>query len=437
MNKLSLKEKIAQMFILGFSGNELNDNNENIQNAIRAGLGGVIFFADNLESREQFKKLTDKLREIAEIPLFMSIDQEGGLVERTIKLDQKIEYLTPMALCATGSMENVKIHTQIMADELKSFGINLVFAPVLDVNTNKNNPVIGIRAFSNDPNTVISYSETVYKTYEENNIIATGKHFPGHGEAFVDSHLNLPEIDINMDELEKIHIKPFEFAVNNALYAIMIAHVSYKAFNMDDKIPASLSYEVITSYLKNKLGFKGLIISDDMVMGGITKHYDRLDACIKAINAGIDILIFRESDDLTVKLIDQLAISAKNGVISETRINESAEKILNFKKRYKILEKPQKNCIDYSGNQKIIDKIALDSIKIIKKGSLLPLKIGLSTLILSPDKSQIYNYSFDKGTLSDFLNHQSCREISYSLNPDQNEINKLKNEMNWLIMLFL
>jgi len=339
----------------------------------------------------------------------------------------------------------------------------------------------------------------VYKAHIENNIIAVGKHFPGHGEAWTDSHIDMPFIDMSLNNLESVHIRPFKHAIEKGLEAVMVAHVYYSAFN-NEKIPASLSKELITDYLKNKLNFKGLIISDDMVMGGITKYYDQLEACIKAINAGIDILIFRDSSEQNIELIDKLHEAVQTGLISESRINESFEKILFFKSKYfisppcpqggkdrigrigrgqhrcnilknlsdkyfsswVILNRVKKqiimlpkgdhpshpepckesnnyssegdvkdlpaysNRIDFNikSQQEEIDKIALKSIKVFKKGKLIPLNKNANSkiLILSPDKSQIFNYSKDKGRLSDFLNLNSCKEISYSLNPDEKEI---------------
>ncbi len=335
LKNLSIKEKISQMFILGFSGTELGTENSNIQNMVKNGLGGVILFSENINSYRQINDLTKKLQSIAKIPLFISIDQEGGRVERTINIKDKINYLSPKEL-ASSNLDLTKKQAQIMADELKSMGVNMDFAPVLDVNTNENNPIIGVRSFGNNPDDVIKYSEPVYKTFKENNIIAVGKHFPGHGETSVDSHIDMPVVDLSFEELENIHIKPFKHAFSNGLDAVMIAHVLYRAFN--ESVPASLSSEIITGYLKEKLNFKGLIISDDMVMGGISKHYDFVTSCIKGINAGIDIFIYRYSDSKIVELIEELEKSVEKGLIPVERINESAEKILSIKQKYGIIK---------------------------------------------------------------------------------------------------
>jgi len=439
INSLTLGEKIAQMFIMGFSGSKLDNNNINILKAVKSGLGGIIFFADNIESCEGLKDLIKQLQDNASIPLFMSIDQEGGLVERTIIVKEKIDYLTPMALANTGNTGNIEIHTQIMALELKSLGINMNFAPVLDVNTQKTNPIIGIRAFSSNTDEVIKYSEPVYKTFKKHNIIPVGKHFPGHGEAVIDSHIDMPSIDIGMEELEKIHLKPFITAIQNNIDAIMIAHVNYSAFNKDTKIPASLSKEVITDYLKDKSGFEGLIISDDMVMGGITEHYDHFEACKMAINAGIDIFIFRDSSDTNMKLIDKLADDAANNPDLENRITESVKKIFKFKEKYNLIAKIQDNLtLDLKENQSMIDKIAIESIKILKKGDLLPIRADRDIIILTPDKSRIFNYSKDKGSLREFLEYHNCQELSYSLNPEKQEIHSIMQKIkNFHSVIFL
>jgi len=318
-----------------------------------------------------------------------------------------------------------------MSQELKFMGVNMDFAPVLDVNTNPDNPIIGVRSFGNNTGDVIKYSQPVYKTFIENNIIPVGKHFPGHGETSVDSHLDMPVVDLSLEELENIHIKPFKDAINNGLDVLMISHVFYKAFNKET-LPASLSSEIITGYLKEKLNFKGLIISDDMVMGGISKHYNYLEACIKGINAGIDLFIFRNSDDEIPELIDELTEVAEKGLISFDRIDEAVNKILSVKKKYRILEitdSPEKIFPDKLENfQNEIDKIALKSVKIIKKGALLPLDKEKNYLILSPDKSKIFNLSKDLSKIPDFLLEIKCEEIVYSLDPGKEETENILNK---------
>lgn len=330
VNSLSLSEKIFQMFILGFSGTELCEQNINIQNAAKSGLGGVILFSENIISYNQAAHLTSELQKLARMPLFISIDQEGGKVERTINVKNKINYLAPMDIAATNNPEKARQQAEDMVKELKSIGVNMNFAPVLDVNTCVENPIIGIRSFGSTPETVIRFAKPVYTTLLKNGITPVVKHFPGHGDTREDSHHTMPCVDLAMDELESQHIAPFKEAFSDGINVVMVAHACYEAFDTD-ATPASLSKNVIKSYLRGKMGFDGLVLSDDMVMGGVKNYYDGIDACLKGIDAGIDMFIFRNSDESILSIIHKLVECVENGVLSENTINESVRRILACK----------------------------------------------------------------------------------------------------------
>jgi beta-N-acetylhexosaminidase len=355
----NIKEKIYQMFILGLEGEKLA-NNPNLINALNNGLGGVIFFTQNIKTTEQFKKLIKDIRQEAKIPPFLSIDQEGGRVERTENIFGGKCNLT---LCETSSpvvVEGKKFlsakfvaekgenflrkQTEQISYLLKDFGINLNFAPVLDVNTNPDNPIIGERAFSNDPDEVIKFGKIVIETYLKNGIIPCAKHFPGHGDANVDSHIALPRIDLSLEEMEKNHIRPFK-EVDAPM--IMVAHLHCSAFDKEE-IPSSLSKSVI-GYLRNNMNYKGVIITDDMVMGAIgedakrqrgreaekDKNYASMRLCVyaslKAIKAGVNILLYRNSFDETIQIIEDLAELAESDEELRNNINASFEKIGELK----------------------------------------------------------------------------------------------------------
>lgn len=202
------------------------------------------------------------------------------------------------------------------------------FAPVLDVDTNPNNPIIADRAYSNDPDEVIKFGSIAARTYTKNGIIPVGKHFPGHGETSTDSHKEMPEVNLSIEEMENVHIKPFKQLLNE-LPAIMVAHVHYSAFNKE-KIPASISLEVIDGYLRNTLKYKGIVISDDMVMGGI-RRFTTFEACKRAINAGVNMFIYRNTDESVIELIAKLIEAVKNGEIPEEKIDKSFEYIKTLK----------------------------------------------------------------------------------------------------------
>lgn len=321
-NFMNLREKIYRMFILGPDGEEISPN---LSKAIGKGLGGVIFFTRNIICENQFKTLIKTIKNEANRPIFLSIDQEGGRVERTLNLHNGSKYLCARESAKKG-VDFVKKQTEQIAKELKSFGINMNFAPVLDVDTNPENPVIAERSFSSDPEIVAKMGEICAKTYLENGIIPVGKHFPGHGETSVDSHKEMPELFMNFEELEKTHIAPFKTLINLGIPAIMAAHIHYSAFD-EDKTPASISKNAL-GYLRNTLEFGGLIISDDMVMGGI-KGFTPLEACMRGIEAGINMFIYRDSDDATIQLIETLAQKAESGEIDLKKVDESVAKIEN------------------------------------------------------------------------------------------------------------
>lgn len=326
-----IRQKLYQMFILGLAGENLSDN-PNLVNALHGGLGGVIFFTQNIKSPEQFKKLVSDIKKEVEIPLFLSIDQEGGRVERTENIfrgkcgDKK--FLSAKFSAQKGE-DFLKEQTEKISRLLKDFGLNLNFAPVLDVNTNPDNPIIGERAFSNDTDEVIKFGKIVVDTYLKNGIIPCTKHFPGHGDASVDSHITLPRIDLSLEEMEKYHIRPFR-EVDSSV--IMVAHLHCTAFDKEE-IPSSMSKNVI-NYLRNDIGYNGLLITDDMVMGAIKEG---LEACVKAIKAGVNILLYRNSCDETIQIIENLALLAENDEDLFNKIEESCQKIIDFKTSHKAM----------------------------------------------------------------------------------------------------
>lgn len=312
-----MENLVYQMFILGC---------ENLENALSKGLGGVIFFTKDIQSEAQLKNLISEIKSKALIKPFLSIDQEGGRVERT-------ENIHPKRLSARYAYQQgvLKVQSEEISKELAEYGLNLNFAPCADVNTNPNNPIIGERAFANNPGDVIKGIEIFTQASRKCGIIPCVKHFPGHGDADKDSHLTLPVIDLPMEKMENIHIKPFLHAIKNDIEMVMVAHLHCTCFDKEI-IPTSLSKNAI-GYLRNSLGYDGVVISDDMVMKGIQK-YDALEACIIGIKAGLDMFIFRNSDEATIKMIDELCSIIKKDDYLKSRVIESNKRISNLKNRY-------------------------------------------------------------------------------------------------------
>lgn len=320
-----LKTKLYQMFILGTDG-------DGYKKALTNGLGGMIFFTKDIQTPNQFKTLINDIKSISKITPFLSIDQEGGRVERTENIHNGKKYLSAKFAFEKGE-DFLKKQTENIANELKSYGINLNFAPCIDVNTNPNNPIIGERAFSNTPDDVIRAEKIVSQTYRENGIIPCAKHFPGHGDANTDSHLTLPEINLTLQEMEKTHIKPFKACAKN-IEMVMVAHLHCTCFEKD-VIPTSLSKKTI-SYLREKLGFEGVTISDDMIMKGVAK-FGNVEACEMGIRAGLNMFIYRNSTPQTINIIETIAKKAETDDELRQNIEKSYEKITHLKSTKSIL----------------------------------------------------------------------------------------------------
>ncbi len=323
---MDIREKLYQMFILGLEG-------DGYKEALKSSLGGVIFFTKDIKTPEQFKELCGEIYSSAVITPFLSIDQEGGRVERTENIHNGKKYLSAKFAFEKGE-EFLRRQTDDIAKELKSYGINLNFAPCIDVNTNPKNPIIGERAFSSRTQDVIEAEKIVSRVYRENGIIPCVKHFPGHGDANADSHLTLPEIDLPLDEMENTHIKPFAAAIENGIEMVMAAHLHCTCF--DEKvIPASLSINAV-SYLRNKLKFNGVIISDDMMMKGVSQ-FGLADAFEQGIRAGLNMFIHRNSTHDVIDAIESVAQKARTDAGLFENIERSSEKIMLLKKRFALL----------------------------------------------------------------------------------------------------
>lgn len=319
---MEIVQKLYQMFVLGCKG-------DNLKSALNKGLGGVIFFKDDIQSKEDFKNLIKTLAcQIQPMPFF-SIDQEGGRVERTENIWGGKRYLSAKFAYAKGE-DFLRQQTQMISDELKEYGINLNFAPCCDTNTNPNNPIIGERAFSSNPEEVIKGARIVLDVYEQNGIIPCIKHFPGHGDADCDSHLTLPKIDLSLEEMEKTHIKPFKELIKRGVDMVMVAHLHCTCFNKE-VIPTSLSKEAI-EYLRKD--FDGVICSDDMVMKALDNYEN---ACETAIRAGVNLFLYRYSDDKTIEIIENIAKKAQNDKTLQDCIEASYDKIIKLKQKYKLI----------------------------------------------------------------------------------------------------
>lgn len=329
----SLRNKINQLFIVGFEGDNVLDC-EIFTELAKNGLGGAIFFTKNILSKEQFKNNIEKIKEISLISPFLSIDQEGGRVERTENIHNGKKYLSAKDVADKGMNFVIKQTTEL-CDELISYGINMNFTPVLDTNTNPKNPIIGVRAYGDNADDVVKFATPVFKIHQGKGLVPVGKHFAGHGDTSVDSHLEMPIVNLSREEMKKTHLKPFKSAINNGLDAIMVSHVYYSCYD-EEPCPATLSKNIVTKLLREELGFCGLVLSDDMVMGAVSRK-NPFEIFIQALKAGINVFLYRFSDENLIAILDEIEAIANKDEELLNKINQSFENVIRLKQKYNIL----------------------------------------------------------------------------------------------------
>lgn len=331
LNNMTLDEKIGQMIISGFDGTNLNSEITTLMTELK--VGGVILFKRNIESSQQLKKLTQDIKDLnKEISPFISIDEEGGRVSRIPKDTKK--FPTSMSIGESNDVEYAYKNGKELGNTLKDLGINMNHAPVLDIYSNPNNTVIGDRAFGTNEDIVSKMGIATMNGIADANIIPTVKHFPGHGDTDIDSHFGLPIVKKDLNELNKFEFIPFKKAIDEKCDAVMVSHIILE--KIDPQYPSTLSKKVVTDILKKDLGFNGVVITDDINMGAITQNYSLKDACIKSIQAGVDILLIGNDVNITKKAIDEIKTAIESKIIDESRVNESVYKVLKLKEKYSI-----------------------------------------------------------------------------------------------------
>ena len=328
---LTLQEKVGQLFMFGFDA--LDVDSHAIELIKKHKVGNVILFARNVKTPEQLFKLNQNLQKLAfeeiGIPLLISIDQEGGMVTRI--RNGGTFFPGAMTLTATNDSSNAYISGKLMGEELISLGINMNLAPVMDVNNNPYNPVIGVRSFGDDPKKVTEYGMKFVHGMQEN-VIATVKHFPGHGDTKVDSHLALPKIDYPLEHMESVELYPFKKAIKEGIKAIMSSHINFPAFT-ENGLPTTLSKKCLTGLLREKLGFEGLIITDGMQMKAIEHTYGTVKASLMAIEAGVNLVCICHSRELQVEAAEYVLKAVQNNELSEAIIDERLQRVLTYKKQ--------------------------------------------------------------------------------------------------------
>ncbi len=335
VNSMTIDEKIGQLFIIHYNKPEITEEFKHILETVKP--GGFTLFNENIKTYEQTTKLIKDINSTAKIPMFISIDQEGGRVQRLKSMPgMNIINIPSMSKIGESNDENQAYNTGItIANDLKKFSINMNFAPVIDIYLNPKNTVIGDRSFGNNAETVSKMGLSLANALKNNNIIPVYKHFPGHGNTEKDSHVEIPIITKTKEELYQDELIPFKNAISNNADIIMVGHLALPKIT-NDYTPASLSKQVVTDLLKNELGYKNLIITDALNMKAITNNYSEKQIYELAINAGVDILLMPNDPILAFNSIKK---SLEEGTINETTITKSVEKIIALKLKYNIIDK--------------------------------------------------------------------------------------------------
>ena len=384
--EMTIEEKVGQLIMVGFEGTQAN---EAIETHIRERfVGGVVLFSRNIQSPQQTAELTNELQRLVEatarqIPLFIGIDQEGGWV---IRLKDGATVLPGnMALGATNSTELAERAGEITAVELAAVGVNLNFAPVMDVNNNPDNPVIGRRSFGESPELVSRLGISYIRGLQRNGVLATAKHFPGHGDTTVDSHFELPTVSHDLERIHALELQPFRAAIDADVAAIMTAHIIYPAF--DANRPATLSPTILTDLLRKELGFDGLLITDDMEMKAIDDRYRSGEAAVMAVEAGADIVMVLWTPTKQIEVFDALLSAVKSGRISQARLDQSVERILKskgtaFDRRFVDVDAVE-TTVGGKAHQQLAQTIASRAITVVRnRNNILPLTLKPETSVL-------------------------------------------------------
>jgi beta-N-acetylhexosaminidase len=376
---MSLEEKVGQLLMVGFGGTHVNGHISHW--VVDRHVGGVALFSRNIVDFEQTARFTRELHALvaSAVPIFVALDQEGGSVVRV--KDGALVLPGNMALGATRSILLAYVAGQALGVDLRLLGFNMNLAPVLDVNSNPSNPVIGIRSYGERPDLVAELGSWYVRGQQEQGVIAVAKHFPGHGDTTSDSHFSLPLVNVDLQHLERLELLPFRRAMAAGLDAVMTAHIALPKIAESPEIPATLSHNVLTDLLRRRVGFDGLVLTDGLEMQGIIERYGAGRAAVMAILAGADMTMVLWLPDMKEQVYQALLAAARNGEISRERLDASVRRVLKLKARRglfarklepieTLLARREENPI----HAQVADRIAREAVTLVRNhGQLLPL----------------------------------------------------------------
>jgi len=433
LTQWTLEQKIGQLFICGF--HSLTPDEQITTLTGKYHVGGVVYFRRNVESVQQLAMLSHNLQKLprshSDIPLIISIDQEGGMVAR---LDHDGISRIPgnMTLGAVDDLQLTYDVAKLAAEEMLALGINMNFAPCIDVNNNPANPVIGVRSFGEDPAKVAEHGVAATRGYQEHGVIATVKHFPGHGDTAVDSHLGLAVVPHDKERLHQIELLPFRKAIEAGADAVMTAHVIFPAFETEE-IPATLSRRVLTELLREEMGFDGVIVTDCLEMHAIAKSCGIAEGAVRAIEAGADLVLVSHTLSDQIAAIEAVREAVVSGRISEDRINQSLQRILELKAN-RIAPSTGTDPLSVpvpltpqADSESLLREVAERSVTLVRDSGNLPLSKQKPLLVIWPElrhRTEVDEPSVHQYTLLNALQPYSDK-VSLSVigtRPDEGEV---------------
>lgn len=398
VQNMTLQEKIGQRLFINVEGKELTEEMKRLIREYK--IGNVVLFQPNIDNIPQLKKFCDDLRayilQETGHPAFLAVDQEGGGVTRLS--EDCVNVPGAMALAAIGRPENAHDAALLTAKELRAFGINFDFAPVADVCNNPQNPVIGIRSFGDTPELVTEYALQALKGYEEGRVASCAKHFPGHGDTGMDSHISLPCIDKSLEELRRFEFVPFKALIDAGCPAVMTAHILFPQIEKE-QLPATMSRTFMTDILRGELGFSGLCLSDSLEMDAIKRFYGVSTGAVMSLKAGVDIILTGKGSDVIEEEILAIREAVEAGELSSEEMDVSVERILHYKSLYCL---PPKGEAGLPEHQAQSDALRRQTITLVS--GQLP-SLGSNPLFAGPDDYRLTLVSNEVGNAKTFAEY--------------------------------
>ena len=429
-NSLTLRDKVAQMIVpFSFTPYMSYDSPEylNLVHMVRdEKVGGIVLSIGDIYEQAI---LLNRLQKLADVPLLTSSDYENGL---GMRLNGAISFPSNMALGATRDSSLVYEIGRVVGEESRAVGVGQDYAPVSDVNDNPENPIINVRSFGENPRLVSGLASAFVKGVQSEGAIATAKHFPGHGDTQVDSHIGLPVINYGLQRLDTLELVPFRADIAAGVKSVMVAHIAFPKIDSEANVPGTLSHRITTDLLKDSLGFHGLIVTDALTMGGVTREFTDGEAAIRAVNAGADILLMPPDNGIAIEAIMD---AVKEGRVSLTRINDAVRKILEIKSE---LGLNKARLVDVDRIYKVVgteshellaERAARRSITVVKDSSnIIPLQYNqpqnIVCLVVSDNGDPYVASSFRNELLKRYANVTFVQ-----INPNSNDLD-FQNAMN-------